>query len=305
MRRKASFKSCINRFIAWARASLAERTAAAYEWQLKHALKAMGDRPLAKLRPCHFTPWAKTWHQWQAVMRMLNWAVHDAGIIRENPYSRVKAPPRNERRRILSPGEILRLMRRASRPARAFLLALRETYARPQEIRAACWDDLHAEDPGLSVKEALQQGKALIVLRDFKDRKRRKEASSPRVLLVSLRLGRSLLRLSRCRGTFTGPIWLNRRRRPWTNNAVRCLFRRLRTWLKIQPDKFGETVVAYTFRHSVATLASARGIKDRLLADLLGHVETRTTRRYQHLDVGHLRDALRSLSLDRWTGRKK
>lgn len=305
MRRKLTVRKLVSRFLEWATQALSPSTVEAYSWQLERFIAATGDRPVCNLKPAHFTAWARTWHQWQAVIRLLNWAVSEARILKVNPYAHIKAPPRNERQRILSPAEMVRILRRANPAARAYLLALRETYARPQEIRAACWDDLCSEDPAIPLADALVQGKALIVLREFKDRKRRKEKLQPRILLVSSRLGRTLLRLMARRTTKNGKIFVNRRSRPWTNNAVRLLFQRLRRWLQIMPDKYGETVVAYTFRHSVATLASARGIKDRLLADLLGHVETRTTRRYQHLDVGHIRDALARLAADRAAARKK
>src|SRR6185295_4351794 len=54
-------------------------------------------------------------------------------------------------------------------------------------------------------------------------------------------------------------------------------------------DRHGETIVPYTFRHTAATLASAAGVRDRLLADALGHTETSTTARYQHLATEHIR----------------
>lgn len=282
----------IEKFLAWARSALAAGTVSAYQYQLNKFLLYVKDRSISTLKPAHLTSFAKCWHEWQAPIRMFNWAIKEARILRVNPFSHLKPPPRNERRRIMTPRQMVQTLRAAERPGRAFLLALRETYARPQEIRAACWEDLAAEDPQQPIEEALDQGRAIIVLWEYKDRKRRKESTRPRVLLVSKRLGRSILRLLNGRLSDKEPIWKNSQGRAWTNNAVRCLMRRLRKKLDLKADRFGEVIVAYSFRHSMATLASAKGIKDRVLADLLGHVETRTTRRYQHLDVGHLREAL-------------
>lgn len=284
-------KPMVKAFLEWAELALAAGTVAAYEHQLKKFIKHVGNLDVSKLKPSHLTAWAKTWHEAQAVVRMLNWAVHEAKLIAANPYANVKLPAREERQRIMRPADMTRLIRSAQPSGRRFLLALRETYARPQEIRAACWDELQAEDPLQPIEQALREGRALIVLREYKDRKRRKQANKPRILLVSKRLGRLILRLQK--GRKADPhIFLNSDNEAWTNNAVRCLMRRLRKRNGIQPDKHGETIVAYSFRHSMATLASSKGIKDRTLADLLGHVETRTTARYQHLDVIHLRDAL-------------
>jgi len=65
--------------------------------------------------------------------------------------------------------------------------------------------------------------------------------------------------------------------------------RRLRKHFVKESDT--EKVVAYTVRHSTATIAAAAGVRDRMLADIMGHASTRTTARYQHLQVSHLRDA--------------
>ena len=80
---------------------------------------------------------------------------------------------------------------------------------------------------------------------------------------------------------------------PWTANAVRCRMRRLRAKLDFGPDENGEQVVAYTMRHTAATRASSRGIRDKVLAELMGHTSTMTTQRYQHLQADHLADAIR------------
>lgn len=285
-------RELVDKFIKWATDALSTATVLAYSHQLGKFVKHVKNKKVSALRPADLTAWAKTWHEFQAVVRMFNWAAKEAKIVDSNPFSHLKPPPRDERRRIMTPAAMVQMLRACSPPGREFLLALRETYARPQEIRAACWDDLQAEEIGMPIEQALADGRAIIVLREYKDRKRRKETNRPRILLVSKRLGRMLVRLFDRRPPGTDHIFLNSVSKPWTNNAVRCLMRRLRSTLGIKPDKFQETIVAYTFRHSMATLASSKGIKDRTLADLLGHVETRTTARYQHLDVIHLREAL-------------
>lgn len=183
-------------------------------------------------------------------------------------------------------------MRTGKRASRYFMLALRETLARPQEIRAAAFEQLQSEDVDTPIEVALPAGRALIVQHEFKDRRRRHDTTRPRVLLISRRLGRLIVRIARQRGTWSGPIFLNNLGKAWSKNAVRCLFRRIRRRLAMPADANGENVVAYTFRHSLATYAASKGVHGRTLADLLGHVETRTTDRYVHLNVGHLREAM-------------
>lgn len=286
-----SFDHLANQFISWAAAALAPATVNAYRHQLGKFAAAHPGAHVSDISPAMLSAWARTWHEAQAVVRVLNWAVHEARLLPANPLGRVRMPRRQQRNRIMSP-QTMAAMLRASRPAgRRYLLALRETLGRPQEIRLAWWEDLQSENPAVSLDDALAQGAAVIVFRTFKDHGRRKDSSRPRVLLVSRRLGRLILRLRRRTAHASGPIFLNAEGRPWTKNAVRCLLRRLRSKLGLTPDRNGEKVCAYTFRHSLATLAASRGVVDRTLADLLGHVETRTTTRYLHLQTHHLREA--------------
>jgi integrase/recombinase XerD len=59
--------------------------------------------------------------------------------------------------------------------------------------------------------------------------------------------------------------------------------RRLRRRIDLADD-----VVPYTLRHTAATRATVAGVRDKLLAELLGHTSTRTTARYQHPNVEDL-----------------
>lgn len=290
-----TLKSLTSQFLKWSTVTLKPGTVRSYQHHLRRFLWTTKNKQVRNLRPMHLTTAMRSWHDWQAVQRMFHWAVDEAGLLKRNPFAKVRAPGRNQRKRILTPQEVQRFIRRCRPRPRAFLLALRETFARPQEVRALRWDDLQAEQPATPVNQALATGRAVFVLHDFKDRAKRTNPDLPRVLLVTRRLGRLLLRLRGQDATPEGAVFKNSRGLPWTKNAVRCLMRRLRKRLGFERDKRGEHVVAYTFRHSGATLAASKGIVDRVLADLLGHVETRTTSRYLHLNVGHIREALKRM----------
>lgn len=290
-----TLKSLTTQFLKWSAVTLKPGTVRCYQHHLKRFLWMTKNKQVRALRPLHLTTAMKSWHDWQAVQRMFHWAIDEAGLLKKNPFAKVRAPGRNQRKRILTPQEVQRFIRRCRPRPRAFLLALRETLARPQEIRALQWDDLHSEQPAVPLEVSLPAGRAVAVLHDFKDRAKRTNSELPRVLLVTKRLGRLIERLRRRGPSPEGAVFQNSRGKPWTKNAVRCLMRRLRKRLGYGRDKRGEHVVAYTFRHSVATLAASNGIVDRVLADLLGHVETRTTARYQHLNVGHIRTALQRM----------
>lgn len=289
----------MTQFFRWANTALAPATVAAYRHQLDKIPPSVQRKKASRIRPIDLTAWAKTWHEGQAFVRLLNWARDEAKLIRANPIGSIRLATRGQRKRILARAALQRLMRTGKPASRAFVLALRETLARPQEIRAAAWENLQSEDMDTPIDVALASGKALIVLHEFKDRRRRDDTTRPRVLLVSRRLGRLILRLCKDKAKRTGPIFLNNLGKAWTKNAVRCLFRRIRKRLELIADTNGENVVAYTFRHSLATYAASKGVHGRTLADLLGHVETRTTDRYVHLNVVHLREAMTRFAPDR------
>lgn len=256
-----------------------DRTIRYYRHQLgRFVAAAGGDRPADQLRPFDLRRHAVGWHAIQAVQRLYNWAV-DAELLAVNPIRKVPRPPLGQRRRVLRPAELARLLR-AARPAlRRLLVAIRFTLGRPQELRAVRWSD-YREDLGA------------FVLADFKARDRRKDGAAARVLVVPPRLARLLARLRRRRPPSDAHVFLGDRGRPWTANALRLAVRRAARRAGL--DQVGEEhVVAYTLRHTGATAATAAGVRDRLLADLMGHASTRTTARYQHLQLEDLAEGIR------------
>jgi site-specific recombinase XerD len=90
------------------------------------------------------------------------------------------------------------------------------------------------------------------------------------------------------RGT---PLFRNEDGKPWTNNAIRCRFRRVRQKLGL-----GDDIVAYLYRHAVCTdlLESGAGIAQA--AEILGHKDAKMImRHYSKLRERreHLRDQLK------------
>lgn len=163
---------------------------------------------------------------------------------------------------------------------------MRHTLARPQEIRALRWDQL--QDDG-----------RWFALREFKGRARRKDGVNYRLIVLDEYM-RGLIQAMKERRSGDSPyVFTNRFGLPWTGNAVRCAMRRARKRAGLDGPGL-ERVVAYTFRHTAATDATANGVRDRQLADLMGHSSTRTTARYQHLRADHLAEVI-----DRATARKR
>lgn len=290
MRRKFSFLS--SRFLTWAAKCLSPITVDVYRHYFRKFVEDVGDLAVNRIKPSTITAWAKTWHASQAIVRLFRWACADAMLIKSNPLNRVKHPPKGQRRRVATSAEQSRMMRAAAADLRALLIAYRETMARPGELRAATWADVHPKTTRAKLREALAAGRASIVLHEYKNRKRRRLPNGPRVILLSPRVGRLICRLMRGELDAAAAVFQTTRGKPWTANAVRCRLRRMRGELGLTRDVRGENIVPYTFRHTGATLACAAGVRDRILADALGHVETSTTSRYQHLDVEHVRAAL-------------
>lgn len=282
----------IGAFRKWSDSKLRKSTSEHYAYFHRRFLASIGDVEVQTLKTVDLLNWGESWHEIQTVQRLFNWAFHDAAMLESNPFAKIKKPYRPQRRRVLSRDEMARLFRKAKPEFRAFLLAMRETIARPQEIRSLQWEDIQLTGPSTDFTSTLLSGRACFVLWEFKCKERRRDSDTPRLIPISRRLGRLLLRLKSRKENSAGPIFLNRLGKPWTNNASRLRMRRLRNALGWGPDRRGESIVCYSLRHTSATFAASIGIRDRTLADIMGHTNTKTTSRYLHLSTEHLQLAL-------------
>jgi integrase len=262
------------------------RTIRYYRQQLQPLVADLGKVDVSMLQARDLRDRATSWHRVQAAQRLFAWAEDPelggaelGAPVERNPWRHVPRPPLGQRVRVLRPWESARMLRAARPHLRRFLIAMRESLARPQELRSLRW--FHWDE---------QLG--AFVLTDFKGRKARKDGLAVRVLPVSPRLARLLSRLRRRRPKPAGAVFVGQAGRAWSSNALRCAMARLRRRCGIAPVG-GENVVAYTWRHTAATNATRNGVRDRLLADLMGHASTSTTARYQHLAPEHLAEAIR------------
>lgn len=258
------------------------RTLDYYREQIQKFLDAVGGkRAAACVRPHDVEMYKTNWQSVQAVQRLYNWGV-EMGLLKENPIRSVKKPDLGERQRVLTPQEESSLLEGTDKHFRPFLLCMLYTIARPQEVRSLQW------------KHLVLVPVPMFVLTDFKAKKRRKDRKTAvRRIMLDQTMVTLLERLAEQRKPSPEDfIFLNRHRKPWTANAVRCRMRRLREKLGLEADDHGEKVVAYTLRHTAATRACTSGVPDRVLADLMGHTSTSTTARYQHPQLNHLAEAI-------------
>ena len=160
------------------------RTLDYYHTQIQKFLDAVGGhRPAPGLVPHEVEMFKTGWHSVQSVQRLYNWGV-EMGLLRENPIRSVKKPDLGQRERILTSLETAHLLRAADRHFRPFLLAMRHTIARPQEVRAFRW------------KHLVYEPVPMFVLRDFKAKMRRRDKAIARMVPLDDRLLRLLNRLA-------------------------------------------------------------------------------------------------------------
>src|SRR5207249_1593588 len=145
------------------------------------------------------------------------WGV-EMGLLAENPIRSVPKPDLGQREPILTPEELDSLLESTDRHFRPFLLAMLHTIARPQEVRAVQW------------KHLILEPVPMFVLKDFKAKKRRKDRKTAvRRILLDETMVALLEQYAEDRNLSPEDfVFLDRRGKPWTANAVRCRMRRLR-----------------------------------------------------------------------------
>jgi integrase len=207
-----------------------------------------------------------------SVQRVFSWAVENELLDASCRIAYTKPRPR-ERTRVITPDEFRAMLRGSGGPFRRLLLALRLCGCRPGELRQLVWEEVF-----------LDQG--VLIIPEHKTLTRQKHPR-PRIVPLPDPLVKLLRWLSR---TPQGPkdhVFLNSDGKPWTRTALHSQMRRLRERVGLHV-KAGENVVLYSTRHTFGT-ATVDKVSDIELAELMGHTDTGTTRRYIHLNLERLR----------------
>lgn len=244
-----------------------------YEWY-RYFLQSFSDQVgrviAAKLIPLHVTRWLDSNPKWNggrrnaviAIKRAFNWA-DQQGILSPNPLRNVEKPPPRRRTRILTEGEREEII--AAIPDekfRNFVFALQNTGCRPSEIARLMANHVRL-DLGVWI---------------FEEHKTAKRTQKARVVY----LNEAMVELTRIlvERYPTGPLFPSYKQgKPFTKQAIRCRFRRLRR--KLPHLKH---FVCYNFRHTYATDALANGVPAAQVAELLGHASIRMVEQhYAHL----------------------
>jgi integrase len=256
---------------------------ATYAWYksfLQDFCDHYGKVPAADLKPIHVTRWLDAHPDWKggrrnavaALKRAFNFA-DQQGVLSPNPLRAVQKPSQGRRTRVLTEAErdeILAAIK--DQKFRDFVFALQQTGCRPSEVARLTAADVNLE-LGVWV---LAKHKAAT------------HTQRPRVVYlnpVMLEMSRTLV-AKRPEGPLFPSFKLGR---PFTKNAIRIRFRRLRK--KLPHLKH---FVCYNLRHTYATDALAKGLTAAQVAELLGHTSIRMVERhYGHLSqkVGAMREA--------------
>jgi len=261
-----------------------EHEAETFQWH-KRYLQSFCDRcghlKSTELIPFHLTSWldANDWkaarrHATGIAKRAFAWC-KEQGLISADPFEGVAVPKGGKRERVLTEDERQEILAAIKdQNFRDFVFAMQETGCRPGEIRRVTAAEVNLE-AGVWVL-----GK----------HKTAKKTRKPRVIYLTpamIELSKKLIAKNPEGAIFRGP----RKNTPYSRNAVRIRFRRLRAKL---PHLSG--VVAYSYRHTYCTDALVNGVGIAQVAELMGHTSTdMVTSVYSKLSgqVAHLRDAAR------------
>ncbi|MFL5328378.1 MAG: tyrosine-type recombinase/integrase [Gemmataceae bacterium] len=240
---------------------------------------ALHVHTIEDLKPIHLANGSETWHRVQSVQAMFNWAANDLEAIKTSPFKKVKKPPLGQRSRTLSRRDVARILSDTDRGFRLFLVTMRHTIARPGEIRRLQWKHFNAEE-------------CVFALSSFKAKERRADKMAVRKIPLDLYMQRLISAMKRNRNPDPDDfIFVNRVGKPFSKDNIVNRMGGICGRLGLNNGE-GERIVAYSIRHTSATQASANGIRDRMLAELMGHTNPRTTQRYIHLDTEAMTKAI-------------
>ena len=274
---RARVADVVEAFLAWASSHVARTTYDQYKWYGQKLAEDCGTQSARDFKPIHVTRWVdkRGWHgahEYNArryAFRFFSWAV-DEGVMGKNPLKEMKRSKPKPRQRALTDAEYLAMLRATDSDFRPLLFALRQTGARPKELRELTWDQVH--DDRLVLWEHKTDGRT----------------TAPRVIHLTKPM-QKMLALFRRRSS-SKYVFLNGRGKPWTMNAVRLRVTRLRQRLNLDDE-----VCAYLLRHAFGTNAIVNGVDPLTVAELMGHSDlTMIKDVYAHLaeQKSHLQDAV-------------
>jgi integrase len=269
---QATVVQLLDTYLGWCQK---RRSAGTYDNNLlycKSFIDCIGKRlKIRQLKPKNITSWMDLHPGWSSstkndaisiIQRAFNWAVRQGHIDRTPiPYIDDK-PARTRREVVYSPEQFQKILGVVTDDLfRDLLEFLWETGCRPREARKL-------ETRHIDLKNQM----AVLEVSLNKTRK------GLRVIYLTDRaLGIVKGRIEK-NGDNSGAVFRNRRGRPWTKDAIKCRFTRIK-------EKLGDAkLCAYGIRHSFATEGLKNSVDPVSLSILMGHSDaTMIAKTYQHL----------------------
>lgn len=200
-------------------------------------------------------------------------ARHWGVVAGDNPCQAIKKYPERPRERYLSPEELKRLGEALARAegqapwqAVSLIRLLLLTGARRGELENLTWSEVRLDIPALFLSDSKTGAKRIPLSRQ-----------AVALLRQLPRIGESkfVFPAERGEGRFVGLP---------------------KIWRAIRTEADIEDVRLHDLRHSFASFAASNGVPLRVLGQILGHRDTRTTQRYAHLFEDPVREATESVS---------
>jgi integrase len=198
----------------------------------------------------------------RSIHRAFSWACEE-GVLSRNPLQGMKCPRAMTRTRIMTDAEFRSLLKNSAHDFKVLLFALQQTGCRPKEAQTLTWGQVREDRWVLT------------------NHKTAYKTNKPRVIYLT-RPMRKLMAVMRGRSD-SDNVFLNRRKKPWTNNAIRHRVHRLKEKLKLPDD-----LCTYMLRHAFGTNAIVNGVDVATVAELMGHTSLEMVSRvYLHLANQH------------------
>jgi integrase len=220
-----------------------------------------------------------------AVRHFFQWLVADLRVLTINPAERLRITNRPGRKRVLTPLEQAKVLRSARSRFRALCIGLRETACRPGELSEMSWNSIASVYGSNVTDEMIAKGETFFELIKFKTKGRTKDVHMRRRIPITPRLGRLLVRLKSREAIRSDRIFQNSQGKAWNRNSIRCQLGRVLKRSGVESTRLGEKIVAYTFRHTTATRLAKRGINLKIIGEIMGHTQIKTTAKYVHPDI--------------------